>query len=93
MPRTVNRVGSNGGLEIIKVAEIAIGDRLLIRSGEITPTDGVLSIQATLDESALTGEPLPVNRAVGEYISSGVLNAGAPFEFVATTTSENSTYE
>ncbi len=93
MPRTVNRVGLHGGLETISVEEIAIGDRLLIRSGEITPTDGVLSIQANLDESALTGEPLPVNRAVGEDISSGVLNAGAPFEFIATTTSENSTYE
>jgi heavy metal translocating P-type ATPase len=93
MPRTVNRIGSNGGLENIKVEHIAIGDRLLIRSGEITPTDGVLSIEATLDESALTGEPLPVSRKVGEEISSGVLNAGAPFEFVATTTSENSTYE
>ena len=93
MPRTVNRVEPNGELKIINVEEIAIGDRLLIRSGEITPTDGVLSIDATLDESALTGEPLPVNRKVGEDISSGVLNAGAPFEFVATTTSENSTYE
>jgi heavy metal translocating P-type ATPase len=93
MPRQVNRIGHNGELENIKVEEIAIGDRLLIRSGEITPTDGVLSIGATLDESALTGEPLPVIRAVGEVISSGVLNAGAPFEFVASTTSENSTYE
>ena len=93
MPRTVNRVASNGAIELIKVEEIAIGDRLLIRSGEITPTDGLLSKAATLDESALTGEPLPVNRLAGEEISSGVLNAGGPFEFVATTTAENSTYE
>lgn len=93
MPRTVNRVGADGAIEQIKVEDIVVGDRLLIRSGEITPTDGVLSIAATLDESALTGEPLPVQREVGEEISSGVLNAGAPFEFVATTTSENSTYE
>jgi len=93
MPRTVSRISLNGEFEKIKVEEIAIGDRLLIRSGEITPTDGVLSIAATLDESALTGEPLPVNRVVGEDIASGVLNAGAPFEFVATTTSQNSTYE
>jgi heavy metal translocating P-type ATPase len=93
MPRTVNRVAAGGAIEIINVEDIAIGDRLLIRSGEITPTDGVLSIEATLDESALTGEPLPVLRAVGEEISSGALNAGGPFEFVATTTSENSTYE
>jgi len=93
MPRNVNRVTANGELENIKVEDIAIGDRLLIRSGEITPTDGKLSVKAVLDESALTGEPLPVNRLAGEDVSSGVLNAGAPFEFVATTTSQNSTYE
>jgi heavy metal translocating P-type ATPase len=93
MPRNVNRVKSDGGFEQIKIEEIVIGDRLLIRSGEITPADGRLMIAATLDESALTGEPLPVQRTINEEISSGVLNAGAPFEFIATTTSENSTYE
>lgn len=93
MPRNVNRIKSDGALEQIKIEEIAVGDRLLIRSGEITPVDGRLMIAATLDESALTGEPLPVQRTINEEISSGVLNAGAPFEYLATTTSENSTYE
>lgn len=93
MPRNVNRIGVDGALEQIKIEEIAIGDRLLIRSGEITPADGTLTIAATLDESALTGEPLPVQRGVGDLVSSGVLNAGGPFEYLATSTSENSTYE
>jgi heavy metal translocating P-type ATPase len=93
MPRNVNRIKNDGGLEQIKIEEIAIGDKLLIRSGEITPADGRLTITATLDESALTGEPLPVQRAINEDISSGALNAGAPFEYIATSTSENSTYE
>lgn len=93
MPRNVNRIKSDGSLELIKVENIALGDRLLIRSGEIAPADGRLTIPATLDESALTGEPLPVQRGIDEEISSGVLNAGAPFEYLATTTSENSTYE
>lgn len=93
MPSNVNRIANDGSLEQIKIEEIVIGDRLLIRSGEITPTDGRLKVVATLDESALTGEPLPVQRSINEEISSGVLNAGAPFEYVATTTSQNSTYE
>lgn len=93
MPGNVNSIKEDGSLELIKIEEIAIGDRLLIRSGEITPADGRLTMAATLDESALTGEPLPVQRSINEEISSGVLNAGAPFEFIATTTSENSTYE
>lgn len=92
MPRRVHRVKADGSIEEIDIEGVNIGDRLLIRSGEITPTDGSLSRQATLDESALTGEPLPIQRIAGEEISSGVLNAGAPFEYVASTTSENSTY-
>lgn len=92
MPRIVHRIGSSGDITEIDIAEVAIGNRLLIRTGEITPTDGVLEQPATLDESALTGEPLPVSRSVGEDISSGVLNAGSPFEYIASTTSENSTY-
>lgn len=92
MPRNVHRVKNDGSIEEILIENIEIGNRLLIRSGEITPTDGVLLGFATLDESALTGEPLPVLHSSGEEISSGVLNAGAPFEYSATSTSENSTY-
>ena len=92
MPRNVHRVQGDGSIEEIEIEQVNIGDRLLIRSGEITPTDGNLIGLATLDESALTGEPLPVQRNADEDISSGVLNAGFPFEYIATTSSENSTY-
>jgi heavy metal translocating P-type ATPase len=93
MPRNATRVKNDNSLEVITVAEISIGDRLLIKTGEIVPTDGHLLIAATLDESALTGEPLPVQRQIGEEISSGILNAGSPFEFQARSTSADSTYE
>jgi heavy metal translocating P-type ATPase len=96
MPRIAHRIENSGSAkQIVQIAidDIAIGDLILVRGGEITPTDGKLTQQATLDESALTGEPLPVQRVVGEEISSGVLNAGAPFEYVATTSAHNSTYE
>lgn len=96
MPRVANRIEKSESTETIHsipIEDIRIGDHLLIRGGEITPCDGSLLGAATLDESALTGEPLPVQRIRDEQISSGVLNAGSPFEYVATTTSENSTYE
>ena len=96
MPRIANRIEISGSAEKITqiaIEDIRIGDRLLVRGGEITPCDGNLLGTATLDESALTGEPLPVQRVEKEAVSSGVLNAGAPFEFVATSTAENSTYE
>lgn len=92
IPRTAHRANDNGVLEEIAVREIEVGNRLLVRSGEITATDGALLESATLDESALTGEPLPVLRESGENISSGVVNAGAPFYFTATTTADTSTY-
>ena len=92
MPRMVHRVNSDGSLEEIEMDLVAVGDSLLVRSGEITATDGVLHGPATLDESALTGEPLPIAREKGEEVSSGVVNAGSPFYFTATTTAEASTY-
>ncbi|NDE84076.1 MAG: HAD family hydrolase, partial [Actinobacteria bacterium] len=92
VPRVTNRVLITGKIEEVELNQIVIGDRLLVRSGEIVPTNGQLTQAATLDESALTGEPLPVNRAEAEIINSGIVNAGAPFEFIATTTSEQSTY-
>ena len=92
MPRQVHRLNALGVIEEIPMEQISVGDTLLVRGGEITATDGVLVDAATLDESALTGEPLPISRAADDEISSGVVNAGSPFYFKATTTSEASTY-
>ena len=92
MPRSVHRISQSGQLEEVDISSIAIGNQILVRSGEITATDGILKEQATLDESALTGEPLPVLRDIGDDISSGVVNAGGPFYFTATTTADASTY-
>jgi heavy metal translocating P-type ATPase len=92
MPRSVHRKNSAGGVDEIPVDAIAIGDVLLVRSGEIVPTDGTLLESGILDESALTGEPLPFSRSSGDLISSGVVNAGSPFFFEASTSSEASTY-
>lgn len=92
MPRIVHRKNSSGGIDEIPVEAIAVGDILLVRSGEIVPTDGTLLGDAVLDESALTGEPLPISRKAEDSISSGVLNAGSPLFFRAETRAEASTY-
>ena len=49
MPRNVHRVSQNGSIQEIDISEIVIGDKILIRSGEITPTDGKLLAGATLE--------------------------------------------
>lgn len=92
IPQQTRRFSTNGVLEDIEVDEIQVDDRLLVRAGEVTPADGKLLTVATLDESALTGEPLPVSRRPGELILSGVVNAGDPLEYLATNTAELSTY-
>lgn len=72
---------------------VVSGDHLLVRPGEIVPVDGILESEAAvLDESAITGEARPVSSTEGGLIRSGALNAGPPFEFVATSTAEESTY-
>src|SRR5450759_4921591 len=92
-PRVVNRY-LDGSFTTIPLEAVRPGDLLLIRPGEVVPVDGRVEGQseAVLDESALTGEALPVQRPLGEAVRSGVTNAGSPFDLRATTTAAESTY-
>ena len=75
------------------IESLVPGNRLLIRASEIVPADGrVHTGEAMLDESSLTGEPIPVHRSPTDTVASGVANAGAPFDLVVERTAANSTY-
>jgi cation transport ATPase len=75
-PRVAHR-RVDDGIEDVPVAGVAAGDRLLARAGEVVPVDGVVtSHAATIDESALSGEPIPVVKTRGTATFSGSLNAG-----------------
>jgi heavy metal translocating P-type ATPase len=92
VPRTATR-HRNGGLEEVPLDEIAPGDRLLIRQGDVVPVDGtVASDAAFVDTSALTGESLPVRLARGAEAMSGSTNAGDAFDLTATRRAKESTY-
>ena len=81
------------GIQDVPVADIAVGDGLLVRAGEVVPVDGIVaSDAATIDESALTGEPIPVIKSRGAAIYSGSLNAGETFEMTASSLAGESTY-
>ncbi len=82
----------DGRYDEVPVELVAVGDVLLVRSGEVVPVDGMLLEGAQLDESALTGEPLPVSRRVGTLIRSGVANAGPPFELRTARPASESAY-
>ena len=91
-PRLAHRE-TGGAIEDVPIGDIAVGDKILVRAGEVIPVDGVVrSESATIDELAVTGEAIPVLRTRGTLVSSGALNAGETFDMVATSTAGESTY-
>src|SRR5215469_1679892 len=80
-------------LQTVPLTEIAPGDVLLIAHGEAVPADGtVTGARAVLDESALTGEPIPIERQNGDTVRSGSVNSEPAFDLLVTASAEESTY-
>lgn len=91
-PKNARRISGDGKSENIDISEIRLGDSIRVLSGEVIPIDGKLTTLGVLDESALTGEPYPVTREIGDEVSSGVVNSGHTLELIANSTAEHSTY-
>ena len=91
-PREAHRrIGDH--IEEVPISAVAVGDQLMVRAGEIVPVDGVVtSTAATIDELALTGEPIPVVKSRGAAVLSGSLNAGETFELTVSAAAGESTY-
>jgi heavy metal translocating P-type ATPase len=91
-PHTARRY-RDGNLEVVPLDGVAVGDLLLVASGDVVPVDGTLSsAAAVLDESALTGEARPAEHARGDRLRSGAVNTGGPFDLRAAGTAAESTY-
>jgi cation transport ATPase len=91
-PRRAVRITASG-LSEVPIAALLPGDRLLVRKGDVVPVDGkVIAGHTLLNESALTGESLPVRRGSGELIMSGSSNLGDAFEMIASGSANESTY-
>jgi Cu+-exporting ATPase len=73
-PKTVHRIA--GGEEVdVPLESVAVGERLRVRPGEKIPVDGrVVSGRSSVDESMLTGEPLPVEKGVGDHVVGATIN-------------------
>jgi heavy metal translocating P-type ATPase len=92
VPRTAVR-HRNGRLEEVGLDAIEPGDRLLVRQGDVVPVDGVvIEGLAVLDQSALTGEFVPVQRRANDAVLSGSTNVGAAFDLLASRRAAESTY-
>jgi len=92
MPKLANRITKTGQLEVIKIEDVEINNRLLVKSGEIVPVDGIAQETCYLDQSALTGEPMPVLLEKAGSVISGTINAGNAFEMIASGNVSQSTY-
>ena len=74
-PKTARRIGADGSEEEVSLGEVAAGDRLRIRPGDAIPVDGVVvEGRSSVDESMLTGEPIPVQKQAEDAVTGGTVN-------------------
>ncbi len=92
-PRTA-RVLRDGGEEVIPAEQVRVGDRIRVLPGEAVPVDGVITAgQTSIDQAVMTGESLPVDKTVGDEVSSGTVNQFGAFEMNATRVGEDSSIQ
>lgn len=83
-PQTATRV-TNGKTETVELTLIRTDDRLLVRPGERIPLDGeIIEGSSFVDESMMTGEPIPVKKSLGDEIIGGTLNTSGSFTYKVT---------
>ena len=83
-PKTARRINADGSEEDIALTHVHVGDRLRVRPGESVPTDGeVVQGASSVDESMLTGEPMPVSKSVGDRVIGATQNASGSLVIVA----------
>ncbi|MBY4696548.1 heavy metal translocating P-type ATPase [Burkholderia latens] len=75
-PKTARRINPDGSEEDIPLSHVHVGDSLRVRPGEKVPVDGVvIDGTSSLDESMITGEPIPVTKRIGDHVIGATMNA------------------
>ena len=92
-PQTA-RIVRGGAESVIPASEVKIGDILRVFPGEGIAVDGIItSGQTSIDQAVMTGEPIPVDKSVGDEVSSGTVNRFGAFEMRATKVGEDSSIQ
>jgi len=83
-PPSANRINENGEEEEVSLDALAAGDKLRVRPGEKVPVDGeIVEGRSTLDESMITGEPIPQEKDIGDSVTGGTVNQTGSFVMAA----------
>lgn len=91
-PKRVSRLIPGGGEEVIDVDERRVGNRFLVPPGQAAATDGIVEGgESAIDESTVTGEPIPVEKAPGDQVFAGTMNTSGALVVEATATSADNT--
>jgi heavy metal translocating P-type ATPase len=92
-PREAHRIAPDGRVEDIRAESVAVGDQLLVRPGEMLPCDAIVtSGRSHVDESRLTGEPVPITAEPGTRLPSGSVNGEGPLTVRAELVAAESLY-
>ena len=89
-PPTARRIGADGSDVEVSLDDLAVGDRLRVRPGEKVPVDGsVLEGNSSVDESMISGESIPVEKAGGDNVIGGTVNGTGGFIMTVTQVGED----
>ena len=79
-PKTARRISQDGKEADVALSEVQVGDRIRVRPGEKVPTDGsVIEGRSSVDESMVSGEPIPVEKIAGAKVVGGTINGTGSF--------------
>lgn len=91
-PKRVTRLGPDGTEEEVDLDDLAVGDRFLVRPGQGVATDAtVIEGRSPINEAAVTGEPIPVDKQPGDQVFAGTLNTSGALVAEATATAADNT--
>ena len=90
VPQEATILRADNSQRLIALADLAVGDRMLVRPGERVATDGIVRAgRSALDNAALTGESVPVEAGLGDAVYAGAINGTGTLEVQVTSTAEN----
>jgi len=93
-PMEANRLTDTEELELVAVDDLSIGDRIMIRSGELVSADGIVIRGSTsIDESTITGESVAVNKGVNDHVFNGTMNERGSIVVEVTQENANSLFQ